>query len=485
VPTYTFPNRDAFLGREAELDRLERWWEGAREGLPVLVHGRRRTGKSWLLRRFAHGKDAQILTCDTRAEGDQLAHLAGALEGSLGFRAQAGDVRTLLGVLLRQAARSPRLVIIDEYPLLAPVSGGAESLTAVAVEVARSQAGVRLALCGSQVADLEALVAEGAPLQGRVESLRLSPHRFAEARRFLASLVPADQVVRYAVAGGMPLYLTRVGRPWSLRTVLCEEVLNPLAPLFDEVRSVLARELGGTLALHFSLLAALALAPSLEWTDLVNRSGVEESTASRYVRLREDARIVEATNPALAPPAARRRRYRIADRFVRFWFRFVFPYQAELEAGLRPENHYDRTVAPALAGHVTDAFEEICRDWVRARFPEIAGAVAPWWGLARHDLRRRGLRSGEEIDVVGTRGSAVTVVGACHWQSRPMGGEVLAGLVEHGLPALRQVGAGVEGARIVLFSRGGFEADLVGTASRRGGVDLVDLEALLGGGEPG
>jgi hypothetical protein len=66
-----------------------------------------------------------------------------------------------------------------------------------------------------------------------------------------------------------------------------------------------------------------------------------------------------------------------------------------------------------------------------------------------------------------------------------MGGEVLAGLVEHGLPALRQVGAGVEGARIVLFSRGGFEADLVGTASRRGGVDLVDLEALLGGGEPG
>jgi hypothetical protein len=481
VNTYAFPHHDEFLGRETELERLQRWWDDGQDRFPLLLHGRRRTGKSWLLREFADGKDAQIFTCDSRAEGDQLACLAGVLEGSLGARPDIGDVRSFFDVLLSQAAPVRRLVVIDEYPLLLEVSRGAGPALVAALDEQASTSRVRLVLCGSQVAVMEALLARGALLHGRATPMPLAPLRFGEASRMLAGLAPEDRVIRYAVAGGMPLYLRRVGRPWSLRTVLCEDVLNPLGPLFDDVRSGLTMELGGGTAIHFSLLAALARAPSLEWTELVRWSNVEESTASRYVRILEDMRIVKAANPALAPPGARRRRYWIADRFVQLWFRFVFPYQADLAAGLRPEGHFDRTIAPFLAPYVADTFEEICRDWVRERFRETADTVASWWGLARQELRRQGLRSSEKIDVVGTRGAVVTVAGECRWQSRPMGGEVLADLVEHKLPALHQAGAHVAGARIVLFSKSGFDSHLVSEASRRGDVDLVDLQTLLGG----
>jgi len=477
---YTFPDHERFLDREAELARLRRWWDDDRDPFPLVLFGRRRTGKSWLLREFAHGKPADILVCDSRAERDQLAYFARALQASLGFAIDLPDVRSLYEVLLRPRGHGRHLVVIDEFPLLLEATRGADSALAAALEERESGAGVKLVLCGSQISTMERLLAERAPLHGRGTRMMLAPLGFREARRFMPDLRGEELITRYAIAGGMPLYLRRLGRRGSLKTLLCEEVLDPLAPLFDEAREVLTMELTST-AVHFSLLSALSGAPSLEWSDLVERSRVEESTASRYVRILEELHLVRAANPVFAPPNARRRRYRIADPFIRFWFRFVFPYQAELAAGLRPQDHYDRNVAPFLAEHVAVVFEDLCRAWVRERFPD-ADVVGPWWGMARHDLRRAGVRSTEEIDVVAARGDRVVVVGECRWQRRRMGIRALSELLEHKLPALAQAGVDVRGAAIVLFSRSGFRKELVEAASEREDVTLVELGTLVGEG---
>lgn len=480
MANYTFPNHKEFLDRGAELERLRRWWEDDKDRFPLVLYGRRRTGKTWLLREFAHGKDAEIFVCDSRAEGDQLAHFAAILESSMGIRPELQDVRSFYRLLFRQAASTRRLVVVDEFPLLLGTSSTADSSLAAVMEEEMGESRLKLVLCGSQISTMETLMAERAPLHGRGSPMVLRPLRFEEATRFLGGLRGEDIVTRYAIAGGMPLYLRRIGRRRSLRTIVCEDVLSPLGPLFDEVREVLTMELTST-ATHFSLLGALAGAPSLAWDELVRRSHVEESTASRYVALLEDLHIVEAANPVLAPPKARRRRYRLADPFMRFWFRFVFPYQADLAAGLRPEDHYDRNVAPFLAEHSAPAFEDVCRAWVRRQHGGAVDTVGAWWGLARHDLRRRKVRSSEEIDVVGARGSSITIAGECRWQGRPISRDVLDDLLEYKLPALAQTGVDVSSASIVLFSRTGFRPGLVAEASRRGNVELVDPAGLLAG----
>jgi uncharacterized protein len=476
---YIFPNHDEFIDRVAELERLSHWWDDDRDRFPLVLYGRRRTGKTWLLREFAHGKEADIFVCDSRAELDQLAYFAGVLESRVGFRPELGDVRSFYDLIFRQRSSGRRLVIVDEYPLLLEVSRAADSSLAAAIEERETDRGVKLVLCGSQIATMETLLAERAPLHGRGTPLLLAPMGFTDARRFLRDLPSEDLVTRYGIAGGMPLYLRRIGRKGSLKRILCEDVLSPLGPLFDEAREVLNMELTST-ATHFSLLAALAGSPSLDWTDLVQRSRVEESTASRYVRILEDLRIVESANPIFAPANARRRRYRVADPFVRFWFRFVFPFQADLTAGFRPEDHYERNVAPSLAEHTAAAFEDICRSWVRERYRESTDTVGRWWGMARHDLRKAKVRLTEEVDIVGARGANVTVVGECRWQNQQMNHQILTNLLDHKLPALVQTGVDTSSVTIVLFSKSGFRKRLVEEASGRGNVELVDLERLLG-----
>lgn len=478
MATYSFPNHREFADREAELERLRRWWDDDRDPFPLVLFGRRRTGKSWLLREFAHRKAADIFVCDSRAEGDQLAYFAGTLESSIGFRPELGDLRSFYNLILRKRESARRLVVIDEYPLLLQASRAADSSLAAALEEREAGSGVKLVLCGSQIATMETMLAERAALHGRATPFLLAPMAFKDARRFLSALRAEELITRYAIAGGMPLYLRRIGRKGGLKTVLCEDVLSPLAPFFDEAREVLTMELTST-ATHFSLLAALAGSPSLGWTDLVSRSRVEESTASRYMRILEDLHIVRSANPIFAPTNARRRRYRVSDPFVRFWFRFVFPYQADLTAGLQPGDHYDRNVAPFLSEHAAAAFEDICREWVRSRHRKTTDTVGSWWGVARHDLRRAKLRSTEEIDVVGARGSTVTVVGECRWQNQQMGRQVLTDLLDYKLPALEQTGVDVGSVTIVLFSKRGFRKELTEEATRLGNVELVELKGLL------
>lgn len=475
---YTFPAIDQFLDRTAELAELRRWWDDEEDHFPLVLYGRRRVGKSWLFRRFAHGLPADVFVCDRRAEADQLRSFSDGLEARLGVRPELRDLEGFYRFLFRQARTERRLAVIDELPELLRLGGVPDSVLARTMEDEQPGSRLKLVLCGSQVATMEQLLAERQPLHGRGRRFPLAPLRFGQAQQFLGVHPPADLLTRYAVAGGMPLYLRRLGRPGSLRTILCQDLLAPLGPFFNEPWDVLEMELTGT-AVHFSLLLALSRHQDMTWQELVAESRVSEGNASRNVRVLQDLHLVEAANPMFSEPSARQRRYRLRDHLMRFWFRFVFPWQEELRAGLVPEDHYDNGVVRHLAEHVSPAFEDVCRDWVREDRRGGGESVGRWWGPARHDLRRQRVRATEEIDVVAASGRRVTVVGECRWTAQPMRRSVLEELLELKVPALAQAGVDVSRAEVVLFSRAGFAPDLRDAARERG-ARLVDVERLVG-----
>ena len=71
MDVYAFPGIDRFRDRTDELAALHSWFEDEHETRAMALHGRRRVGKSWLFRAFAHGRPADIFVADTRALADQ------------------------------------------------------------------------------------------------------------------------------------------------------------------------------------------------------------------------------------------------------------------------------------------------------------------------------------------------------------------------------------------------------------------------------
>jgi AAA+ ATPase superfamily predicted ATPase len=476
---YRFPSVTQFRNRQSELQELASWWERDISKRAINLYGRRRVGKSWLFRRFAHGKETDIFVADTRGEHNQLARFAEQMAPGLGFRPDLPDFGALFRLLYRQAHAKRRLVVFDEFPFLWQVSRALPSVLLRVMEEEASSSRLKVVLCGSLVSQMEELLAERNALHGRTRPLPVQPFEFAEAREFLAGFEPVQLIERFAIAGGMPYYLVEFAMHRPIERLIAERVLNRVGPLFDEPRAVLTQELS-TPSNHFSILGALSGNP-LNWADLVARSGIDDKSLGKYLSILIKLHLVEGRMTVTETREARKRQYRLSDNFTRFWFRFVFPHQAEIEAGLDGLQLYRNMVLPAFTDHVSPVFEEICRAWVRRHYGRSATRIGSWWGAAEHSLRKSGQRDSEEIDIVGLSGKTVALVAECRWRNHPMDVSVLKQLKDFKLPALAQI----PGIKIdpdyetLLFSRAGFTQGLTKIAANDRRVRLIEMDELV------
>ena len=474
--SFVFPAHDAFRNRADDLAAMEDWWQG-RDRNALTLFGRRRVGKSWLFREFAHNKLAIILVSDRRAKGAQLSRFAATLAPYFGgVQPSITDVPELFAALYTLGQDRKLLVVIDEFPYLLPTRRREQDavLTGIqAVMEERDSSKLKLLLCGSHIGQMATLLSESSPIRGRLTSLPVDPLRFKDAQAFIPAAGAQEKVERFAVAGGMSLYLDELGGGGSLRERICSRVLNSRGSLFDDPREVLEEELRSP-GIYFSILEELA-AGERSAGDLATAIGVKTPDLSQYLKTLQGMSLVER----VAPVAGRADlRFRVADPFLRFWFRFVFPFQDDLKSGVLPASHYDSEIQPIFAEHVAPVFESLCRQWTRQE--PGANGVGSWWGNALNQLRKTGERQTEEIDVVGLQRSAVTVVGECKWTSGRLTAKVLADVENYKIPAMRQAGFKVAARPlIVLFSRSGFKTNLVEKVGDRDDVRLVELDQLV------
>lgn len=472
IEPFVFPAYERFVNRGADLARLDDWWNGDEKNA-LALYGCRRVGKSWLFRRFAHGKRALLLVADRRAEAPQLERFADQLAEPLGVRPSLPDLPALIAALYRLAAEQKLLVVIDEFPYLLPARETERlgTLTAIqAVMEERDASQLKLVLCGFYITQMERLLK--GPLRGRLTPLHIEPLGFADAQQFAQDQPDATvRVERYAVSGGMALYLDELSRG-RLSERICSRVLDPRGPLFNDPREVLEEELRSP-GVYYSLLEDLATGKK-SLGDLGTALGRKTTDLQGYLDTLRDMRVVDRSAPVTARDDTRDHRYRLADDYLRFWFRFVFPFQDDLKTGLATTALWRDEIAPALADHVSPAFEALCREWVlRCGFATRVGA---WWGNALNEHRRSGTRQTEEIDIVGLSRSRVVVTGECKWTNAPLGLDVLRNLETFKLPALRQAKVQIaSGSKILLFSKSGFADDLIAVTAARDDLQLISV----------
>lgn len=480
ITSFDWARAQDFLNRDAELARLEDWWASS-ERMPVNLYGRRRVGKSWLFRRFAHGKPAVLLVAHRLSSGAQLAGFAQRLEPVLGVRPDLPDVPTLFRVLYRAAREEKLLVVIDEFPWLLPGTEADDeamlsSIQAV-MENERDDSALKLILCGSQIGQMESVMSERSPLHGRLQPLLLRPMRYEHARLFLAHLPPAERFERFAIAGGMPRYLAELSAG-SARDTVTARVLDRDGPLWDEPRTVLEQQLRDSRS-YFAIVAALATGEK-EQGEIVSQSRLSSGSVSKYLQVLAGLRIVRRHVPIGAGPDTRHGRWKLEDPFFRFWFRYVFPYQDELESGLAATDLFDAEVGPTLADHVAPVFEDWCREWTRQQYGSLATKVEAWWGPSLNEFRRTGARSTEEVDIVGTSRGVVRLVGEAKWRTKSIDAKVIHDLRTYKIPAMRQAGLKISReVKVLVFAKSGYAPSLQAAAAADSGVRLVDVDDIL------
>ena len=479
IEIYNWEAEPQFLGRVPVLRRLEDWWDSA-DVQPFNLFGRRRVGKSWLFRKFAHGKPAIVLVAENTLPTLQFSRLADQLEPHMVARPDIRDISTLFRVIYEVAKNEKTLVVIDEFPNLlgntdSDRQSALSSIQAV-MENYRDKSRIKLILCGSAISQMEALQSEGSPLHGRLLPLELVPLTFAESRDYFEGSDIIDHFTRYSITGGMPRYLALLGKG-DLGLLLAGAIVDPNAPLFGEVPSLLAAELKET-SVYFAILSELAN-NAKDRGSIANAIGKDGGALTHYFDKLEAMRLLKRKHPVGADPDGRATQYECIDGFVRFWFRFIAPYRADLEGGASPVSYVDTFIKPNLADHAAVEFEHVFQRWIRQQYPS-ARQVSWWWGKAANVHRAAKTRSTQEIDAVGIAAKKVILVGEAKWTNGQLSPDVINDLIQFKLPALTDAGfRSAESCEIVITSRAGFSQSVMKSAEENSRIRLVEAQDLL------
>jgi AAA+ ATPase superfamily predicted ATPase len=347
-----------------------------------IVSGRRRQGKTYLLRSIARVAGGFFFEAAEATEAESLRMFGAALArhaglpGDLPFLRWDDALTYLLG--LDAAAAGP--VVIDEFPYLVKASPQLPSLLKRELDArGPSQPGgrpIRLLLCGSAMSVMGSLLAGGAPLRGRAGlEMIVQPFGYRDAATFWGVTDARLAVLLHAIVGGTPAYRRQFVRddapdgPADFDHWVVRAVLNPDRPLLREARYLLAAETDvRDPAVYHSVLAAVA-GGNRRWGGIAGYVGRKGTEIAHPLHVLEDCGLVVREEDCFRSGRAQ---YRIAEPLIGFYEAIMRPRWADLEQGLGAAVWQDSS-ARFLAGIVGPHFEQLCRDFARQHGREAFG----------------------------------------------------------------------------------------------------------------
>lgn len=465
-----------FVDRRAELDFLNAILKQQHPGPGqlVLLYGRRRVGKTFLLRHWVKDTDFPHTYWSAQKESAALQRrrLFNQVTGI--EQAQFDSWSDCWQAIANFLTGRRHLLIIDEFSYAVEADSGMLSSLQHVWDHTFKDSQLALILCGSHIHAMESLLTQQSPLFGRFTGQWcLRPLPYASLQEFFPRWSAEERVSAYAILGGVPAYWRWLDPEQSLldniRRILSPGSLflaEPTFLLYDELREPTT---------YLSIIRALGTG-SHSLSEIANATMISSHNLSVYLARLRELHLVERRLPITIHPAkrsrSRRGRYHLLDPFFRFYFRFVSPYWADLE--YQPENVLAKIYA-GLRGFVGEtAFEELCRQWAlkqsRAdRIPFVVRECGSHWS------------SSVQVDVVGLNWEDRGVlIGECKWEKKAVGKKAITTLVERKTPqVLKHLPALGENWQVqrIFFARAGV-TPAAQTAAQELGVELVDLAVL-------
>lgn len=408
-----------FFGREKELQQLKKFFHSERENLAV-VYGRRRVGKSELLRASLCGDEIPFvfLQCRTTSLKSNVDDLMLLAQSEFDLPAlKFDDIESALKYIYDSMKDRRGILVLDEYPYLRELLPGCDSFIQYLVDQQRGS-GLKLVLCGSYLDVMKGMLEYKSPLYGRAGlNLHVEPMDYFDSALFYPTFSDEDKVRLYSVFGGVPFYNAKIDANLSVRENIIQLLTAKDAVLANEVSYLLMMEISkiSNAERVFETIANGAV----KFSDIMDKSGFSSSPAlSDILKKLVEMGLLRKVSPINDENNKKKTTYRINDNLINFYYRYVFKYQSRL-AVFPVERVFDSYIADDFeTKYVPKAFEEIVKQFLIRE--NLAGRIEPPFfkiGSYWYDLPK--LRKNGEFDVV-TEDDDGYVCYECKFKGHPM-----------------------------------------------------------------
>lgn len=387
-----------FYDRKNELGLLRekyRQMDSTQEGVMLAVYGRRRVGKTELIKKFLKSVEG--------VEQSKLYFYVGLSQRGVIFNALAEAIKEQEGNIMRiekaddffnyivsKARHEKFILVFDEFQRFLDVAP--EVITSLQDYWDRELKDQRIMilLVGSSIGMMQKIMdSRAGALYGRAQKIKISPFTYADFRLMFKELSEEEKILRYGVFGGTPYYLEKTKRFADTQEAIQELILKKDSELSEEPKTLLEYENVKIHAKYNAILQAVSSGKEVlrEIQDFTKMSVVH--LPPYIMRLDRLLDLVKRSDPVLGKE--RLGRYRIKDNFFKFWYRFILPNETAINLG--NTRLVSDVIKEELNGYMGRIFEDIVKELLTLyNTKEIKGLklnfenIGSWWDRNNNEI---------------------------------------------------------------------------------------------------
>ena len=377
----------------------------------IVIYGRRRVGKTELVKQFIKDKKNIYFLADKRGTEFNIDRFKQKISEFLDEpRVELDTLEAVFSYLLKKIGDQRLIICIDEFSYLIEKDDSIPSVFQLIIDEILNKSNIMLILLGSSVSLMESgVLSSKSPLYGRrTGQFKIEPLSFSNILEFFPNRELSENVLLYSVFGGIPFYLNKIDNGAALDNIK-SLILKKGEILYEEIDFLLKEELREP-STYKSILEAIASGCS-KIGEISNKAKVETRDIDKYLKVLINLGYVEKEISPTEKEKSKKTIYRIKDNFFKFWFKFCSPKLSELEIGR--EGEVFSFIKNNLNSFVGIIFEEICKEFLGKNRIFEYKKVGRWWGYKRIDNKREEI----EIDICAVNEKTKEILfGECKWQ---------------------------------------------------------------------
>lgn len=467
--------KELFYGRKEELNFLNKLYKEKKSQLFVL-YGRRRVGKTELVREFTKDKDSIYFLCEKTSIRRNIIKLSSYFyentNNLLFNKLQFEDFEDLFKLFLEiKRDKKKKVIILDEFPFLIELNSGTTSIfQRIWDELLKDRDDIFLILLGSSVSMMEEeVLSHRSPLYGRrTAQWKLNEFKLNELKYFLPNYSFEDLIKLYSFVGGVPFYLQKINNSLEFYENIYDIFLYKGGFLYEEAENLLKLEFRESK--NYKLILRAISEGKTKSGEIINYSGLDKTAISRYMEILENLNLVGYEFPLLRVNKLKNRHYFIKDNYFNFWFKYIFPNKSKIEEG-RGKMILD-LIQKDDKFYISKIFEDICKELILINFNY--SDVGRQWGKYTTRENGKALTKTYEIDICAINEDKKEILfSEVKWQDNVDANKILEELKEKSKSVKWNNGEREE--EFVIFARSFRNKNIKGCKL----YDLKDIEKLF------
>lgn len=450
-----------FVGRERELKALKDVYDKNGFGMTI-IYGRRRVGKSTLIKEFIKGKRVIFYTATKVGAEKNLEFFSRQVLDVLDpamSSATVSSIESMFDIISNKVSDEKKtILVIDELPYWAEKDEALLSILQKYIDTQWASKNMMLIICGSALSFMEnKVLSEKSPIFGRRDSqIKLEAFDYRDSALFVPDYSAEEKAICYGVTGGVAKYLSLFDAAKSLDENIIRLFFNTDGYLFDETRNLLIQEFSDVTLVN-NIIEQVASGENT-LNNIASKVHEKDTTVLYSLEKLIDVGLIEKKNCITEEKNKKKTQYVLKDHMFKFWYQFIPKAVSVIEMG-QGKAYYEKVVKPQIHSFMGSVFEEMCRYYtlekgIQGAYGSFLTQTGTWWGVEQivDDEGKKHVQSAD-IDVVGISSIDKTaVIGECKFKKEKIDKEVYETLLRRS----KLLSGNYHVVRYLLFSLRGF-----------------------------